>query len=154
MPHTTCTAQTKAGQPCRAFALPGSDLCAAHSGRKGKAGAPLGNSNARTHGFYDTELTDQELADLVIHAANSTLDDEIALARVALRRLMNYLDKKRELPPNEMAAIAPHVFGGARSVARLLRDRRALSGDAADGLLGAIATALDELGSEWGRDDI
>ncbi len=32
---------------------------------------------------------------------------------------------------------------------RLLRDRRALSGDAADGISDAIAKALDELGSEW-----
>ena len=35
-------------------------------------------------------------------------------------------------------------------VARLLRDQRALSGAAADGIAGAIATALDELTSELG----
>ncbi len=33
---------------------------------------------------------------------------------------------------------------------RLLRDQRALSGESADGISGAIAQALDELGSEWG----
>jgi hypothetical protein len=40
----------------------------------------------------------------------------------------------------------------ASRLGRLLRDRRALSGDAADGLLGAIAQALDELSTEWGVD--
>ncbi len=36
-------------------------------------------------------------------------------------------------------------------LSRLLRDRRALSGEAADGIAGAIAQAMDELGTELGR---
>jgi hypothetical protein len=40
----------------------------------------------------------------------------------------------------------------ASRLGRLLRDRRALSGDAADGISGAIAQALDELSSELGTD--
>ncbi len=40
----------------------------------------------------------------------------------------------------------------ASRLGRLLRDRRALSGDAADGISDAIAKALDELGTEWGVD--
>ncbi len=38
----------------------------------------------------------------------------------------------------------------ASRMGRLLRDQRALSGQAADGMAGAIAQALDELSSEWG----
>ncbi len=38
----------------------------------------------------------------------------------------------------------------ASRMGRLLRDQRALSGTAADGIAGAIAQALDELSSEWG----
>jgi len=38
----------------------------------------------------------------------------------------------------------------ASRMGRLLRDQRALSGQAADGITGAIAQALDELSSEWG----
>jgi len=38
----------------------------------------------------------------------------------------------------------------ASRMGRLLRDQRALSGQAADGIAGAIAQALDELSSEWG----
>jgi hypothetical protein len=37
-------------------------------------------------------------------------------------------------------------------LSRLLRDRRALSGQAVDGLVGAIAQTLDELSTEWGVD--
>jgi hypothetical protein len=38
----------------------------------------------------------------------------------------------------------------ASRMGRLLRDQRALSGQAADGIAGAIAQALDELSSELG----
>ena len=38
----------------------------------------------------------------------------------------------------------------ASRLGRLLRDRRALSGDSADGLLDAIGQALDEIGTELG----
>ncbi|HUK86882.1 MAG TPA: hypothetical protein VLT85_04395 [Terriglobales bacterium] len=39
----------------------------------------------------------------------------------------------------------------ASRMGRLLRDQRALSGQAADGIAGAIAQALDELSSELGQ---
>ena len=49
-----CTATTRKGQPCRAWAVPGTDppRCAAHGGVASKPGAPSGNQNAVTHGFY------------------------------------------------------------------------------------------------------
>ena len=56
------------------------------------------------------------------------------------------------LPPDQYARLAGLAFQGTRTVARLLRNRRALSGDATDGLLGAIGQALDELSTEWGVD--
>ena len=40
----------------------------------------------------------------------------------------------------------------ASRLGRLLRDQRALSGDAADGIAGAIAQALDELSNELGTE--
>lgn len=40
----------------------------------------------------------------------------------------------------------------AGRLGRLMRDRRALQGEAADGLVGAIAQALDELRTEMGWD--
>ena len=49
-----CTQLTQSGQPCRAWALRDSDppICAIHAGRVIGQGAPQGNRNAVTHGFY------------------------------------------------------------------------------------------------------
>jgi len=81
--------KTRCQQPnCRAWAVRGSDppLCSAHAGRSLGAGAPPGNQNARTHGFYASAITRDELADILTHAADTTLDSEIAITRIALRR--------------------------------------------------------------------
>jgi hypothetical protein len=50
-----CSATCANGKPCRAWALRGSEpaLCAAHSG---KVGAPPGNKNAQTHGYYSRQV--------------------------------------------------------------------------------------------------
>ncbi|MDX1664830.1 MAG: hypothetical protein R3272_13645 [Candidatus Promineifilaceae bacterium] len=151
---TKCTATTAAGNPCRAHAVRGSDppLCSIHSGRvvEGRRG----NQNARTHGFYAHTLDAQELADLVAYAGDETLEDEIAVNRVLLRRLMEYLarvqEAEGELSRADLATIGPLILRSTHNIARLLRDRRALSGDSADGLMGAIGQALDELSTEWG----
>ncbi len=52
--RTRCTATTRKGQPCRAWAVPGTDppRCASHGGVSAKPGAPVGNQNAVIHGFY------------------------------------------------------------------------------------------------------
>jgi hypothetical protein len=95
-----------------------------------------------------------------------TLDDEIAIARVTLRRILALLSADRvhrgpqypgapdgttvEMTPLDYARLAALSLAGARTVARLLRDKRALSGEAADGIAGAISQAIDELSTEWG----
>jgi len=58
--------KTPCQQPnCRAWAVRGSDppLCSAYAGRG--VGAPPGNQNARTHGFYASAITRDELADVL-----------------------------------------------------------------------------------------
>ena len=79
--------------------------------------------------------------------------DEIACARVALRRVLAALGAPGDetgLSASEFARLATLAFQGTRTVSRLLRDQRALSGDAADGINGAIGAALDELSVMWG----
>ena len=114
--------------------------------------------------FYASALEAAELADLVAFAGDLTLDDEIACARIALRRVLAVLSADGAPPdghgeaeaagagltPAEYARLAALAFQGTSTVARLLRDRRALCGDAADGISAAIGQALDELSSEWG----
>lgn len=159
---TPCTHTTANGAPCKAWAIKGHDppACAAHAGR---AKPPLGNQNARSHGFYSSALDPQELADLIAYGDDMTLDDEIACARVALRRILALLDNSNissyedpsdasPLTHADYARLMSLALQAARTIARLLRDQRALSGDAADGLVGALATALDELSTQWGID--
>lgn len=153
-----CTAKTRKNEPCKANALHNSNppLCSTHSRRTRGAGAPRNNHNAETHGFYDRAYTIEELADLVAHAANMTLDDEIAAVRVGIQRaLIKIKDgrtNERDLTAGEYAILAGLITTGANTVARLLRAQRSVSGDAADGIAGAIAQALDEIGNELGLD--
>jgi hypothetical protein len=55
-----------------------------------------------------------------------------------------------ELTLERLIAVAKALTLGTGRVSRLLRDRRALSGEAAEGLAGAIAAALDEISTELG----
>lgn len=151
-----CAATNASGGDCRAWAVRGSDppLCSAHAGLNIGAGAPPGNQNRTVHGFYGRTFQNGELADLQRFAEDLSLEDEIGLVRVTLRRVMTRLGRynlaQDELANEELVKIASLVVAGARTIGRLLRDQRALSGGAADGMAGAIGEALDELGSEWG----
>ena len=81
-----CTHITKAGRPCKAWAVCGSDppACASHL-----------KASVEDPGFYSHTFTDDELADLVHYAAELTLDDEIACTRVAVRRTLEFLGQGR-----------------------------------------------------------
>lgn len=146
-----CTCATKAGNPCQAWAVAGTvpPTCAAH--------LPRTEPPPTVHGFYSSAVHPDELAALVQYSDDMTLDDEIAVARVALRRALAALSAPKDGEQGRLVALADFgrlaavVFAGTSTVARLLRARRALSGDAADGIAGALAQALDELSTEWER---
>lgn len=138
-----CTAITAAGKPCKGSAITDSipPRCAPHSGI---TGAPKGNTNAVTHGFYQKSVTEEEVSAIFTGAENVTLVQEAVLIRVVLRRLMNYMIDK-DTPPEKITAIAPLIFAGSRALAfveKHLPDPNALDWDA----------ALDQLGEEWGWD--
>lgn len=119
MSKVACSATTRAGNPCKAWAIHNSNppLCSAHSGR---AGAPPGNQNRYTHGFYSQSFKATEVADLVAHATNTTLEDELAVTRVLVQRYMAFLNRE-EAKVYDYSSIAPHVFAGVRTIALLLR---------------------------------
>ena len=58
--------------------------------------------------------------------------------------------KEGEATVSELTHLLRIHGQNASRLGRLLRDRRALSGDAADGISGAVAQALDELSNELG----
>jgi hypothetical protein len=123
-------------------------------------------------------LRPDELADLAAYDGDLSLDHEIACARVALRRVLTLLNVPLfaggariedgpdtadlsagdirmspgdiHMSPSDYARLAGLALQAIRTVAKLMRDRRALLGDTADGFAGAIAQALDELSTEWG----
>ena len=137
-----CTALTANGSPCRAWAARGSEppRCAAHSG---KSGAPAGSPSRLKHGQYAAPGPDVDL---------TTIDGVIADLADRQARLTAFLE--RVLVEGGDVIEVAKVFAlhgqNASRLGRLLRDKRALSGQSADGLLEAIGVALDEISTELG----
>lgn len=95
----------------------------------------MGNENARTHGAY----------------SGPNLSDRIADLDRKIQSLSAYIDEKQEDLKAEEYSDLLSLFGQLLSrLGRLMRDHRAITGEAADGIAGAIAQALDELGTELG----
>jgi hypothetical protein len=139
---------------CNAWAMRDSDppLCAPHSGR---VGAPLGNQNHLIHGFYATAVRPDERDDLEARAGDATLASEIAITRIALRRIFGMLvtgetpgEDPRPLDAQDYARYVGLAFQGAGAISRLLRANHAVGGGASD-IPQAIETALDVLGDRW-----
>jgi hypothetical protein len=134
-------------------------LCAAHGGKKG--GAPPGNQNARTHGFYASTLNPDELADLAVIgqlAGDTTLDAEIVITRIALRRLLHMFQTGTTPGPNpqpltaqDYANVIGLAFRGCGTLSRLFRARRALGGEQLDAFHAVMDKALDLLSEQLGR---
>jgi hypothetical protein len=147
---------------CHAWAIRGSDppRCSPHRGQSGPepgpgVGAPPGNQNHLVHGFYATVLHPEELAGLTTYAADATLDAEIVITRVALRRILGMLlsgttpaPNPRSLEAEDYARFTALAFQGACTLSRLLRARQALPG--ASPLVSFLDQVLEELGKEWG----
>ncbi len=140
--RTRCTATTARGTPCKAWAVSTSDppRCGAHGGGTKQPGAPTGNSNALTHGAYTRTATPASIAEII---------DDLAAKQA---RISAYIDSCIDdgLPVDTLAHLLALHGQNASRLGRLLRDQRALSGEAADGIAGAIAQALDELSNELG----
>ena len=89
--------------------------------------------------------------------AQAELDAEITLQRqvnAAMFALLNNLKTAANADDTTLQAtqvkVAQALTSGTKSVARLMRDRRALAGHAVDSLNQAIARSLDELSNELG----
>jgi hypothetical protein len=138
---------TATGKPCRAWAIAGSDTCAAHrtspepvEGRR--HGAPAGNTNRKTHGFYARPSK-----------ALRSIDDLLEDMLEKQSQLSTYIEEQVTTGSSEveeMAKLFALLGQNASRIGRLLRDQRALSGESADSLLNALGVALDEISTELG----
>ncbi len=144
MPSRRCTATCADGSPCRAWAVRGTDppRCAAHGGASRPVGAPPGNQNALKHGYY------------AAHDDSEDCSIDVVIDSLFHRQLQldEYIDRiwQSDVTIEQVTHLLRIHGQNASRLGRLLRDRRALSGDAADCISGAIGLALDELSTELG----
>ena len=140
---------------CRAWAIRGSDppRCAPHT--PGRTGGAVGNSNSLTHGFYASTLHPDDLANLDEGAIDTTLDGEILIVRIALRRLQLMIvtgatpgPRPQRLGVHDYARFIGLTFQGTNTLSRLLRVRHDLPGN--DAFMSIMDAALDGLSKEWG----
>ncbi len=138
--NTKCTAVTAAGTPCKAWAIRGSipPLCAPHSGL---TGAPKGNSNNLSHGFYARLFSAEEQAG-IDEISGDSLMHEANLLRALLRRLARFLSDP-DLPFAEVRTITPLIVSTSRALAfvqKQIPDTAAIDWDA---VLDEVGEALD-----------
>jgi uncharacterized protein YjcR len=70
-----CGAQSRSGAPCRSPAVRGRKRCRMHGGAKG-SGAPRGNQNARKHGCFTREVTEERgLIEAALREARKLLEE-------------------------------------------------------------------------------
>lgn len=110
---------------------------------KRKRGAQPGNASATRHHYYASPLKKLE-----------TIEDVITDAQLRQAQLSAIIDHAMKHPNEHDLDGLTKLFAlhgqNASRLGRLLRDRRALTGEAADGIAGAISAALDELATELG----
>ncbi len=130
---------------CRAWAMAGSPFCASH--RAEADAAPAGDESGAAVsllGMYAGALTPEERRLFEQHGDAGNVDPEIWLLRVMSRRLFLALGRE-DCDQETVRKLAGVLYQGIARLAQLLRTRRAISGDAVDGLAGALAQALDEI---------
>src|SRR6266536_2834087 len=102
--------------------------------------------------FYADQFTAEELALVAASATDPALDDEIWMTRVLNRRMLAHTRELEaeggDLPLETLVKAVEALIAGTGRVARLLRDRKALSGEAVDELARTMAEALDGLFEE------
>jgi len=142
MSPTRCSALTRAGKPCRAWAVPGSNppLCAAHGGAAGRPGAPVGNSNAVKHGAY-----------AVPEDPPAGMQGQIEDLDRRIERLGEYIDEHQsgwDLTQLKTALDLHSTLISRVARARQVQDRLTEGGQ--DEIEALINDVLDELSEEWG----
>lgn len=118
---TRCTALCANGATCRAWAVRGTapPRCAPHGGGRNPVGAPWGNQNARTHGYYAQPDAPPGRWTL------ETLVADVSARHEGVSRYIDQLLADDQVAPADIAR-AFAVYGvSASRLERLLRERHA-----------------------------
>lgn len=176
-PSRRCTAVRADGEPCRAWAVRGSDppRCGVHGGTNAPIGAPARNTNALQHGAYADRSTLRRIAADVVEDDPADLEEFLRpgglegrdpgavegwhIETVILDLSLKLAVLSRFIHAN-LDDLTVEQFGGllrihgqnASRLGRLLRDRRAITGDTGGHFEQALDRALDQLSAELGVD--
>lgn len=114
-----CTAVCADGSACRAWAVRGTDppRCAPHGGGRAAVGAPEGNQNAQTHGFYArAHVPDQGWT-------IDTLVADLAARHAGLSNYIGRLLADDQADPRDVARLFALYRVSAARLERLLQER-------------------------------
>ena len=116
---------------------------------KRRGGQP-GNTNAVKHGLYSKKFSPDEIESLA--GMSEGLKDEIDVVRVMLKRILDYLDQKRDeetghlmMSTEDYAAMLNLVTKNAATVARLKQVDKALSDAQNVGIHAQLLAALEDV---------
>ena len=90
---------------------------------RSRGGAPLGNTNALKHGFYSRRFNRAELEDLD-GIDEGDLEDEIALLRVSMRRVIEWSHDIKSL--TDSISYLRVIAMASASLSRLIRARHVM----------------------------
>jgi hypothetical protein len=107
-------------------------------------GAPKGNLNALKHGFYSRLFHSTETVDLPDDATTS-LEHEITLLRVMIRRTMQLADGIDDL--HEATRVLDALGAAASRLSNLLRTQKSLN-QTQPGLADEISIAIQQVNAE------
>jgi hypothetical protein len=107
-------------------------------------GAPKGNLNALKHGFYSRLFHSTETVDLPDDATTS-LEHEITLLRVMIRRTMQLADGIDDL--HEATRVLDALGAAASRLSNLLRTQKSLK-QTQPGLADEISIAIQQVNAE------
>jgi hypothetical protein len=116
--------------------------------QKRKPGGQPGNLNAFKHGFYSRRFRAIEIHDLDTVLTDS-LDDEIALVRIIIRRVFEFADSDAENLEDWQTALS--VLGAASTrLAGLLRTQQVLTGGSGNDVLSLLSESIGVVANELG----
>lgn len=131
-----CTAITRRGNPCRAWAVAGSDRCIVHqeAGSEGLPAEPAGR-----------DLVEADRADLLSSVIDDTLQKQVQISS-----LIDELLSQEEVVSDKVIKLLALHSQNAGRIGRLLRDQKVVQGENRDALLELLDQTLDELSAELG----
>jgi len=139
-----CSHLTKGGQPCRAWAIRGSDppVCSIHARKTVSPGAPSGNTYALKHGYYSRAVRERLAAEDLEKIQTPALHGELVAGRLVLADLLTYYFSPDLSFDRKMAAV-PLINAILRTNARIAVR---VNPDTVD-----WDEILDNLKEEWGE---